>query len=106
LTLWTNAKQRTGEISFDQPQNFHNIWKDSARSFVTGRLNMKLPIETALSTSPRSITLEANAEDIRKYVSHQLDMDDHHGDMDESFRQEIMDRIVETADGMLGVETP
>ncbi|CCX08582.1 Similar to unnamed protein product [Aspergillus oryzae RIB40]; acc. no. BAE57037 [Pyronema omphalodes CBS 100304] len=61
---------------------------------------MKVPIETALSTCPRLITLEANAEEIRKYVSYQLDMDVHHGDMDESFRQMIRDKVVEIADGM------
>lgn len=48
-----------------------------------------------------SITLKATADDIRKYVSCQLEKDDDSADMGDSFKNEIIDKIIETADGML-----
>jgi hypothetical protein len=75
-------------------------FRNSARIFITGRLHMRYMVEKALPVVPHSIVLEANENDIKKYVLSQLEMDQHYDDMDEDFKKEIMDKIVETADGM------
>ncbi|KAI5798412.1 hypothetical protein FPQ18DRAFT_121933 [Pyronema domesticum] len=61
---------------------------------------MEKQIEGYFQVSLGSITLSANADDIRRYVTRQLEMDDNYGDMDDSFKKEITDIIVDTADGM------
>jgi hypothetical protein len=72
----------------------------SARLFVTGRPYMEKQIAGYFQVSLGSITLSATADDIRRYVTRQLEMDDNYGDMDDSFKKEITDIIVDTADGM------
>jgi hypothetical protein len=53
---------------------------------------IKIPTQT--------IHLEANPSDIRKYVFYKLSKDENYSDMDDDFREEIMDKIIATADGM------
>lgn len=76
-------------------------FKDSARIFITGRSHMKSMVEKAFRTAPSALTLKAKEEDIRKYILSQLEMDRNYDDMDTAFKKDIMDKIVETADGML-----
>ncbi|KAI5786671.1 ankyrin repeat-containing domain protein [Pyronema domesticum] len=66
---------------------------NSARIFFTSRPQVKASIEAAFQDLSYDITVEANDDDIRIYVLHQLDMD-------EAFKKAIIDNIVETADGM------
>jgi hypothetical protein len=77
-----------------------NHGSNSIRVFVTGRLPIQRLIEYSLPVVPHAVRLEANEEDIRQYISCQFEMDEKRGDMDESFKEEIMEKIVETADGM------
>lgn len=79
---------------------FGHSGTQSAGLFVTGRPYMEKQIEGYFQVSLGSITLSANADDIRRYVTRQLEMDDNYGDMDDSFKKEITDIIVDTADGM------
>lgn len=78
----------------------------SIRVFVTGRLNMMTLVERSFPVLPCAITLEANEEDIRMYIRRQLETDGNYDDMDEAFKKEIMDKIVETADGMFVAGLP
>lgn len=73
---------------------------NSARIFFTSRPQVKASIEAAFQDLSYDITVEANDDDIRIYVLHQLDMDVNYKDMDEAFKKAIIDNIVETADGM------
>jgi hypothetical protein len=70
-----------------------------ARIFTTGRPHMKEPIEKPFTVPPCDVELEANEDDIRKYVSRKLEMDDNFDGLD-LFKKEIMDKIIETANGM------
>ncbi|KAI5792902.1 hypothetical protein FPQ18DRAFT_305278 [Pyronema domesticum] len=47
-----------------------------------------------------TIHLKADVEDIKRYVTRQLEMDENYDDMSEDFRKEILETIVSTADGM------
>jgi hypothetical protein len=52
-------------------------------------------------TSPIiSTLLEANTDDIRRYVLHRIDMDDNNDSMNDTLKHEIVERIVETSDHM------
>jgi hypothetical protein len=46
------------------------------------------------------ICLQAQPEDIRIYVSHEIEIDENGACMNEKLRKEILDRIVENSDGM------
>jgi ABC-type transporter Mla subunit MlaD len=72
----------------------------SAHVFVTGRSYMQSQVEKALPVLPLRIIIRASADDIRRYVARQLEKDENYDDMDEEFRSEIMEKIVNTADGM------
>jgi hypothetical protein len=76
------------------------IQKFSTYIFFTSRPQVKASIEESFQDSSYDITVEANEDDIRRYVLRQLQMDENYGDMDEAFKNEIIDKIVETADGM------
>ncbi|KAI5794559.1 hypothetical protein FPQ18DRAFT_155562 [Pyronema domesticum] len=47
-----------------------------------------------------AIALKANEDDIRKYVSRELEMDENYDEMDDSFKDDIQEAIVRTADDM------
>lgn len=72
----------------------------TAHLFVTGRSHMQSQVEKALPVLPLTIIIRASAGDIRRYVARQLEKDENYDDMDEEFRSEIMEKIVNTADGM------
>lgn len=48
--------------------------------------------------------MKADVEDIKRYVTRQLEMDENYDDMSEDFRKEILETIVSTADGMLVIQ--
>jgi hypothetical protein len=73
----------------------------SIRIFVTGRTYMEKTVKELFEVSPYTVTLQANADDIRAYVACQVKMDDNYDEMDECFKKEITDIIVSTANGML-----
>ncbi|KAI5815433.1 hypothetical protein BZA77DRAFT_344906 [Pyronema omphalodes] len=72
----------------------------STRIFVTARIPLRSSVEQAFPVTPHSIILQANADDIRRYVTYQMEMDVNNGKMSDKFTKEIIERIVETADGM------
>jgi hypothetical protein len=72
----------------------------SVRVFATGKPHMKAQAERSFRLPPCTVTLLANSDDIRKYVARQLEMDNNYDEMDDSFKTDITERIVETADGM------
>ncbi|KAI5812827.1 hypothetical protein BZA77DRAFT_346729 [Pyronema omphalodes] len=80
-----------------------NLSKDSKcslRIFMTGRTHTQKLVEKSFMDKPISITIEANSEDIRRYVSAKLEKDDNYEDMDDTFKKDIIEKIVDTADGM------
>ncbi|KAI5800666.1 hypothetical protein FPQ18DRAFT_301284 [Pyronema domesticum] len=75
-------------------------FQNSARLFVTGRSNVKDLIEQSFATLPRTMAVEAHGDDIRKYLSRQMDMDENQGDMADSFKRQVVDTIAHNADRM------
>ncbi|KAI5790034.1 hypothetical protein FPQ18DRAFT_411062 [Pyronema domesticum] len=65
---------------------------------------MKASIEKSFTVPPCEVVIEANEDDIRRYVSRKLEMDENFTEMNKedsnSFKKEIMDKIIETANGM------
>jgi hypothetical protein len=78
----------------------------STRIFLTGRPHVQATITKHFAGVPHVITLEANADGIRRYVAYQLEMDDNYDDMDDDFKKGIIEGIVETANGMLVLTYP
>jgi hypothetical protein len=80
-------------------QRFGNT---TARVFTTGRPHMKASIEKTFTVPPCEVVLEANEDDIRRYIQWKLDMDDNFADDKDSdlFKKQIMDKIIEIASGM------
>lgn len=73
----------------------------SVRIFMTGRPLMDIQVKESFAFSKRTITLRANEGDIRKYIHHQLELGSSYVHTDDAFRKDIVDKIAETADGML-----
>jgi hypothetical protein len=74
------------------------------RVFLTGRPHVDQYIESHLTGALLCSTkLEANEEDIAKYLEHQIELDDNGSGtkMDAKFVKEIVDSIITTSDGML-----
>ncbi|KAI5814506.1 hypothetical protein BZA77DRAFT_345612 [Pyronema omphalodes] len=80
-------------------QKFGN---DSARIFTTARPQMKACIEKPFPVPPRKFEIEANENDIKKYIESKLSKDENFGDDHDShlFKKKIMEKIVENSDGM------
>jgi hypothetical protein len=79
------------------------ILKQSARLFLTGRLDVGDSVRINMSKlgAPISVILGANSEDIRTYISWQLDLDEYKEDcMNEALRKEIIEQIIENSGGM------
>ncbi|KAI5815999.1 hypothetical protein BZA77DRAFT_344514 [Pyronema omphalodes] len=73
------------------------------RVFLTGREHVDQYINNHLTgPSMCTIKLEANKEDIAKYLEHQIELDDNGSGtkMDSKFVKEIVDSIIATSDGM------
>jgi hypothetical protein len=80
------------------------------RLFFTGRPHVKESVPSKIQRHlgiPVSVTLKADAHDIRTYVLHQLDLDDYKDNcMNEELRKEILQKIIDTSDGMLVSSSP
>ncbi|KAI5814511.1 hypothetical protein BZA77DRAFT_283487, partial [Pyronema omphalodes] len=74
----------------------------AARIFTTSRPQMKISIKTPSEFPPCKFELEANEDDIRKYIESKLEKDENFADGQGSdlFKQKIMEKILETASGM------
>jgi hypothetical protein len=75
----------------------------SLRIFFTARLHIDLT--DIMKRNPglgplEHLRLKAQPDDIRKYVSHIIEMDDNSDCMTNELRSEILDRIVDNSDGM------
>ncbi|CCX10879.1 Similar to ankyrin repeat-containing protein, putative [Penicillium marneffei ATCC 18224]; acc. no. XP_002144344 [Pyronema omphalodes CBS 100304] len=96
---WCNESQ--GENSGDESKPILGCYGiPGPGKSVMARPQVKASIEAAFQDLSYDITVEANDDDIRIYVLHQLDMDVNYRDMDEAFKKAIIDKIVETADGI------
>jgi hypothetical protein len=77
--------------------------RDCFRMFVTGRphLNWDKNIQRRFDLGSQvQICLEANPEDIRIYVEHEIDADENDECMSDALRSEILERIVDNSDRM------
>ncbi|CCX30790.1 Similar to Inversin-B; acc. no. Q71S21 [Pyronema omphalodes CBS 100304] len=75
---------------------------NSVRVMITGRAYIRSSLEKSLAKTPVSIDLVANEVDIRRYVVHAIELDYHaYNNMENSFRREIVETIVATADGII-----
>jgi hypothetical protein len=77
----------------------------SLRLFLTGRPHVEAHVNINISDldnqPPLSMTLKAGPDDIRAYISRQLEADDYKEDcMNEGLKKEILEKIVDTSDGM------
>jgi hypothetical protein len=75
----------------------------SVRMFLTGRLHIEQFLHNNMLHHgiPISITLRANSEDIRAYITHQLELDQYKEEcMNDVLRNEILERIIASSDGM------
>jgi hypothetical protein len=75
----------------------------SIRIFFTSRPHIdwkKLMKRSPGLGSLDHIQLDAQPEDIRLYVSHEIDSDENGDCMNDTLRSEILDKIVDNADGM------
>ncbi|KAI5817196.1 hypothetical protein BZA77DRAFT_263220, partial [Pyronema omphalodes] len=79
------------------------IGKISVRIFVTGRshLHWEQQIRRHAGLGNRvNMSLEANPEDIKKYVLHEIQSDQYPRCMNDSLRTDILVKIAESSDGM------
>ncbi|KAI5790902.1 hypothetical protein FPQ18DRAFT_260493 [Pyronema domesticum] len=68
--------------------------------YLTGRSNIKDEVQMSLCSDSAlfSTELEANPEDIRKYILHQINMDTHKDSpMNNELQKEILDKIVDSS---------
>jgi 3-methyladenine DNA glycosylase AlkC len=77
--------------------------ESSVRIFVTGRPRLhweqQIRRHTGLGNQV-NISLEANPEDIRKYVLHEIENDEYSDCMNDSLETDILVKIVNSSDGM------
>jgi hypothetical protein len=76
------------------------------RLFLTDRLHVEDHVRDNILDgylgTPLSITLRANSDDIRTYISHHLNLDDYKDQcMNDVLRAEILEKIVDNSNGML-----
>ncbi|KAI5785379.1 hypothetical protein FPQ18DRAFT_86745 [Pyronema domesticum] len=77
--------------------------QSSIRVFFTARLHINWEELTKRNPGLGSldhIRLDAQPDDIRKYVSHAIEMDENSDCMNDKLRSEILERIVDNSDGM------
>jgi hypothetical protein len=56
--------------------------------------------------APVHICLEANPDDIRKFITHEMEINDNEGCMNDTLKNEIVERIVKNSDRMLVNQSP
>jgi hypothetical protein len=73
----------------------------SIRLFLTGRHSVKAEVTGTLSElSPKTMSITAAEEDIRIYLSQKLANDRYPEAMNEDFRNQIVERLVEVSQGL------
>jgi anion-transporting ArsA/GET3 family ATPase len=73
----------------------------SIRLFLTGRHSVEAEVTGALSDlSPKTIAIAAVEEDIRIYLSQKLASDPYPEAMNEDFRNQIVEKLVEVSQGL------
>jgi hypothetical protein len=89
-------------------QSLAKISKDcdqycSIRIFVTGRANLAWQEHVKRHMRLESlvqISVEANPDDIRKYVEKEIEIDDNYECMNDTLKNEILAKIVDNSEGM------
>jgi len=74
----------------------------SARIFLTGRPHIELEVNRALQIQLDAMHIEANEDDIRGFLIHEIeeDMNINPDDMNKQLREEILEAIIGKAGGM------
>lgn len=73
----------------------------SIRLFMTGRYSVEADVTSTLSTlSPKTISITAAEEDIRIYLSQSLENDPYPQAMNESFKNQIVEKLVKVSEGL------
>jgi hypothetical protein len=71
------------------------------RLFMTGRHSVEAEVTSTLSTlSPKTISITAAEEDIRIYLSKSLENDPYPQAMNESFKNQIVEKLVKVSEGL------
>ncbi|KAI5784956.1 hypothetical protein FPQ18DRAFT_92956 [Pyronema domesticum] len=89
-------------------ESLANVTKESSqeceiRLFVTGRPHLGWEDYIRRHPSlgaPVHICLEANQDDIRKFIAHEIEVDDNEDCMNDTLKNEIVERIVKNSDRM------
>lgn len=95
-------------------ESLANVTKESSqeceiRLFVTGRPHLGWEDYIRRHPSlgaPVHICLEANQDDIRKFIAHEIEVDDNEDCMNDTLKNEIVERIVKNSDRMLVNQSP
>jgi hypothetical protein len=73
----------------------------SIRLFLTGRHSVEAEVTSTLSTlSPKTISITATEEDIRIYLSQNLENDTYPQAMNEAFKNQIVEKLVKLSEGL------
>jgi hypothetical protein len=73
----------------------------SIRLFLTGRHSVEAEVTSVLSNfSPKIISIIATEEDIRLYLSQRLGDDRYPKAMDDNFKHQIVEKLVEASQGL------
>lgn len=73
----------------------------SIRLFLTGRYNVEAELTSVLSDfSSKTMSIIAAEEDIRTYLSQKLEEDRYPKAMNEAFKHQIMEKLVEISQGL------
>jgi hypothetical protein len=73
----------------------------SIRLFMTGRHSVEAEVMSALSDlSPKTISITATEEDIRIYLSQKLTSDRYPEAMNENFKTQVIEKLVEISQGL------
>jgi hypothetical protein len=73
----------------------------SIRLFLTGRHSVEAEVtETLSDLSPNTISITATKEDIQMYLSQKLASDRYAEAMNENFKNEIVEKLVEVSQGL------
>jgi hypothetical protein len=73
----------------------------SIRLFMTGRHSVEAEVTSTLSTlSPKTISITAPEEDIRIYLSQNLENDPYPQAMNETFKNQIVEKLIKVSEGL------
>lgn len=93
----TSARLKPEESSSSASSHTHT----TLRIFLTGRYNVEDEVIKALvNLSPKSVNIAANEEDIRICLAEKIALDPDPEAMDETLKEEIIEKIVSLSYGM------